>query len=49
MAYDGFISYSHASCNYVGHMPAAKDYGRMGLYHLLRRRSVDRARGTVRR
>jgi hypothetical protein len=28
-------------CNYVGHMPAAKDYGRLRMYHLLRRNSLD--------
>ena len=28
-------------CNYVGHMPTAKDYGRLRMYHLLRRRSLD--------
>jgi hypothetical protein len=28
-------------CNYVGHMPAAKDYGRLRMYHLLRRNSFD--------
>jgi hypothetical protein len=25
------------ACHYVGHMPAAKDYGRLRMYHLLRR------------
>ena len=24
-------------CDYVGHMPAAKDYGRLRMYRLLRR------------
>jgi hypothetical protein len=28
-------------CNYVGHMPAAKDYGRLRMYHLVRRGQVD--------
>ena len=28
-------------CDYVGHMPAAKDYGRLRMYHLLRRTPVD--------
>ncbi len=32
---------SDLSCNYVGHMPAAKDYGRLRMYHLLRGRSAD--------
>jgi hypothetical protein len=26
-------------CDYVGHMPAAKDYGRLRMYRLGRRRS----------
>jgi class 3 adenylate cyclase len=26
-------------CDYVGHLPAAKDYGRLRMYHLRRRGS----------
>jgi hypothetical protein len=29
-------------CDYVGHMPAAKDYGRLRMYHLRRRVTVAR-------
>jgi class 3 adenylate cyclase len=29
------------ACDYVGHMPTAKDYGRLRMYHLLRRSQVD--------
>lgn len=29
------------ACNYVGHMPAAKDYGRLRMYHLVRRSQAD--------
>ena len=29
------------ACDYVGHMPAAKDHGRLRMYHLLRRSQVD--------
>ena len=29
-------------CDYVGHMPAAKDYGRLRMYHLRRRARVTR-------
>ena len=32
---------SDLGCNYVGHMPAAKDYGRLRMYHLVRRRQVE--------
>jgi adenylate cyclase len=32
---------NNLGCNYVGHMPAAKDYGRLRMYHLLRRSSAD--------
>jgi tetratricopeptide (TPR) repeat protein len=31
-------------CNYVGHMPAAKNYGRLRMYHLIRRGQVDASR-----
>jgi hypothetical protein len=27
------------ACDYVGHMPAAKDYGRLRMYRLRRRRA----------
>lgn len=29
------------ACDYVGHMPAAKDYGRLRMYHLVRRSQVE--------
>jgi len=32
-------------CDYVGHMPAAKDYGRLRMYHLVRRGAHERTEG----
>jgi hypothetical protein len=32
---------NNLGCNYVGHMTAAKDYGRKRIYHLVRRNTVD--------
>ena len=31
---------SELRCDYVGHLPAAKDYGRLRMYHLVRRTPV---------